>query len=128
MHLSSPQLGRLLAFARIALGLTALVAPKVPAAPWVGSKEAERSSVQLFARTLGARDLALGLGAVTAPNRNGALRSWVLLGAVADLCDAAATVKDFRQLPKISRWFVLASTVGAAAVGAVVAATIENEA
>jgi hypothetical protein len=126
LHLSSLALGRLLAFARIAIGLTALVAPKVPATPWVGSSEAERSSVQLFARTLGARDLALGLGGVTAPNVNGNLRSWVLMGALADLCDAAATVKSFPQLPKISRWFVLASTIGAATVGAAVAGTIEK--
>jgi hypothetical protein len=46
---------------RVALGLTALAWPVVPARPWVGAA-ADDLAVRVFGRALGARDLALGAG------------------------------------------------------------------
>jgi hypothetical protein len=50
---------------RVALGLTALAWPSVPARPWVGAA-ADDVAARVFGRALGARDVALGLGALAA--------------------------------------------------------------
>ena len=42
---------------RVALGVTALAWPSVPARPWVGAG-ADNVAAQVFGRALGARDLA----------------------------------------------------------------------
>lgn len=110
-------LGRGLGLIRCAIGVSALVTPTLLARPWVGKDEAQHSSVKLFARTLGGRDLALGLGAIIAPNTRRGLSSWVALGALADAGDLLATIVAFRKLPSWSRWLILALTLGAALVG-----------
>ena len=111
------QLGRGLGLLRCDIVISALVAPSLPARPWVGKNEARRTSVKLFARTLGGRDLALGIGAMFAPNTGRELSSWVALGALADAGDCLATIVAFKELPKRSRWLILALTLGAALVG-----------
>jgi len=55
---------------RVALGLTALAWPAVPARPWVGAS-ADDLAARVFGRALGGRDLALGLGALAALARLG---------------------------------------------------------
>ncbi|HUY29813.1 MAG TPA: hypothetical protein VMV02_02315 [Acidimicrobiales bacterium] len=116
-----------LAAARVALGAVAFVAPTVPARPWVGSEEAARPGARLLARALGARDLALGLGALLAMRHEASLRGWVEAGGLADAGDTVATLVAFRSLPRRSRWAVLASTVGAAAGAAVLAPYVDRE-
>ena len=111
------RIGRGLGLLRCAIGLSALLAPTLPARPWVGKDEARRVSVRLFARTLGGRDIALGLGAIVAPNTERGLSSWIQLGALADAGDFLATIAAFRRLPKLSRWLILVLTLGAALVG-----------
>jgi hypothetical protein len=54
---------------RVALGLTALAWPSGPARPWVGAA-ADDLAARVFGRALGARDLALGLGALAALRRS----------------------------------------------------------
>lgn len=108
---------RNLGFLRVAIGVAALALPSLPATPWVGRDESRRTSVRLFARTLGGRDLALGAGAILSSRETSALRRWTTLGALADLGDFVATLMAFRELPKRSRWLILLLTGGAAAVG-----------
>jgi hypothetical protein len=111
---------------RALIGITALAVPTVPAAPWVGSDEAKRPAVRLFARTIGGRDLALGLGAVMAARYDAPLRGWVEAGALADAGDTAATLLGFGELPRRTRWLVLGLTVGAAVAGAVLAPAVDR--
>lgn len=106
-----------LASSRTALGAIAYVLPKVPSAPWVGRSEASRQSVQLFARTLGARDLALGLGHLYSLASGKDTRKWLAAGAIADLGDTVATALDFKKLPKPHAYGVILLTVSAFAVG-----------
>ena len=109
---------------RVALGLTALAWPAVPARPWVGAS-ADDLAARVFGRALGARDLALGLGALTALQRPGAdpgpAAAWVAAGALSDALDVAASVASWRELPRMSRWLVAASAGGAALAGAAAA-------
>ena len=60
---------RSLAWARVALGVAAFALPRLPATPWIG-KDASRPSSRLLSRALGARDVALGLGALVSKTRS----------------------------------------------------------
>ncbi|MDA8290985.1 MAG: hypothetical protein M0Z33_04795 [Actinomycetota bacterium] len=115
-----------IAAARVALGAVAFVAPTLPARPWVGRDEAVRTGARLLARALGARDLALGVGACLALRRGSDARRWVEAGGLADAGDTVATLVSFRSLPTLSRWAVLASTVGAAAGAALLAPLVDR--
>lgn len=116
---------------RVALGVTALARPGVPARPWVGKTAADGVAAKVFGRALGARDLALGLGALAALNAaavgpgqfnaatagQGAASLWVAAGALSDALDVAVSAASWRELPKLTRWLVAASAGGAAVVG-----------
>ena len=109
---------------RVALGLTALAWPAVPARPWVGAS-ADDLAARVFGRALGARDLALGLGALAARarHRTGPAASWVAAGALSDALDVAASLASWDDLPRLTRWLVAASAGGAALTGAAAALT-----
>ncbi len=106
---------------RVALGLTALAWPSVPARPWVGAA-ADDLAARVFGRALGARDVALGMGALAALQRPGAepgsAAAWVAAGALSDALDVAASLASWRELPRMTRWLVAASAGGAAMTGA----------
>jgi hypothetical protein len=112
---------------RVAIGVVALTAPPLIARPWIGPA-AGSAEARVLARALGGRDLALGLGALTAllapePGTGspvpaaGSAGVWVGAAAVADALDALATAASWRKLPA-SRWLVALSAAGAAALGA----------
>ena len=113
----------LVAVGRVAIGVTALAWPSVPSRPWVGAT-ADDLTARVFGRALGARDLALGLGALAAllrPAEAGDLDSagaWVAAGALSDALDVVASLASWRELPRVGRWLVVASAGGAAVVGA----------
>jgi hypothetical protein len=106
---------------RVALGVTALAWPAVPARPWVGVA-ADSVAAQVFGRALGARDLALGLGALASLQGpaagTGSARAWVAAGALSDALDVMASLKSWPELPRFTRWLVVASAGGAALAGA----------
>jgi hypothetical protein len=109
---------------RIVLGLTAVARPAVPARPWVGVAPNDLS-IRVLARALGARDIALGLGAATAlrqaASEPGSAEAWVAAGALSDALDACVTLALWRELPRRGRWTVAASAGIAALIGATAA-------
>ncbi|HKR51378.1 MAG TPA: hypothetical protein VJT72_17705 [Pseudonocardiaceae bacterium] len=116
---------------RVALGVTALLRPGVPARPWVGAALAAGPAGQVFGRALGGRDLGLGLGALLAllrPDSSAAAgwvaAGWVAGGALADGADVLATVAAWPALPRWGRLGILGLAGGAAAVGALTAVTL----
>jgi hypothetical protein len=112
---------------RVALGLTALVWPSVPARPWVGGA-ADDLGARVFGRALGARDLALGLGALaTLQGSDGGASAWVAAGALSDALDVVASVASWRELPQTGRWLVVASAGGAALAGAAGAVAVRAD-
>ena len=106
---------------RVAIGLAALAWPSVPSRPWVGAA-ADDLAARVFGRALGARDVALGVGALTALRgeaaQPGSARAWVAAGALSDALDVVASVSSWRDLPRIGRWLVAVSAAGAALTGA----------
>ena len=87
------RLGQAMALGRVAIGVSALAAPTLLARPWIGDGAA-RQDARLLARTMGGRDVALGLGALRALSRDRTdeARIWVGLGGMADAVDATVTV------------------------------------
>lgn len=113
-----------LAAARIVLGVVAYTVPAAPARPWVGAA-ADTVPVTVLARALGARDIALGAGAMLAQRRDAPLRGWIEAGGLADLGDVAATLISFRALPRFGRWAVLAAASGGVVGAKVLAASVD---
>jgi hypothetical protein len=109
-----------LALNRLAFGLNYVVRPDAVGQSWIGAAAARRAGTQVLARGLGARDVALGAGALAALHRgdDDAARRWMAAHAVADGVDLVATVVARDGLPP--RQAVLATLVAAAstAVGA----------
>jgi hypothetical protein len=119
------RLAQVVALGRIAIGCTALAAPTLMTRPWIGDA-AGSPDTRLLARTMGGRDVALGIGTLRALGvDDGEARPWVALAGMADAVDATVTVLAFRRLPPVTRWAILASTVGAALVSFRVAAALE---
>jgi hypothetical protein len=80
-----------LARCRIAIGIAAANAPRVATRVMGGSRRSERVA-PLFARMLGGRDIALGLGTVIALDRGKPVRGWLEGSALADAVDCVACV------------------------------------
>jgi hypothetical protein len=81
----------------------------------------------VLGRALGGRDLALGLGALAAFNQadgEDAASAWVAAGALCDALDVATTLAAWRELPRVTRWFVLSSAAGASLAGVAGAAAL----
>jgi hypothetical protein len=113
--------GRVVAALRVALGVAALVSPRLAAWPWVGRSAAEPAGTVL-GRAAGARDVALGAGALLATQQGvQAERTWVVAGVFCDLADATTTAANWRRLPAPGRLLVSGAAVGAAVVGTLAA-------
>lgn len=102
---------RVLAWARIGLGVVAFLAPTLPARPWVGD-DAVRSSTKTLARALGARDVALGFGTMLARLHGAPVRGWLEASAFADAGDVVATLIGWRMRPRFGRLGVLLAAAG----------------
>ncbi|MGH9177431.1 MAG: hypothetical protein ACRD0N_02595 [Acidimicrobiales bacterium] len=116
---------RLLAYGRLGLGVTALVAPRLPATFWVGRADASRPSAQLLSRALGARDVALGLGPVLALRHGTPVRGWVEAGGLADAGDLVATLLAWRHVPRRARPVMVGIIAGSMAASRVLAPSLD---
>ena len=121
------QIAEAVAWGRIAIGVTALLAPTAPLRPWVGRDFAWQPRAKLLARSLGARDLALGIGVMLALRHKAPVRGWVEGSGLADAGDTLATLLAFGKLPKGGRWLVLASAAGAVAAARLAAPVVDSE-
>ena len=118
-------LARLVGAGRVAVGVTALVSPVAVTEPWIGSL-ARAPGVRVFARAMGGRDIALGIGTLRAVTRPGdEARTWVALGGVADTVDLLATAFSFAKLPR-RRWAILVVTAAAAVASFRAATALEG--
>ena len=113
-----------LAAARIGLGVVAFVFPSVPGKPWIG-QEATRPGARLFARALGARDAALGLGLLLADRHDRPIRGWLEAGGLADAGDVLATLIGWKAAAPRTRWLVLAAAGGGVASARVLSPLVD---
>ena len=88
-----------IALGRVALGAALLVAPERIGRSWIGPAGTERS-VEVMARAVGARDVAIGVGGAAALlSGSDSARAWMLAAAAADLGDMVATLLARDVLP-----------------------------
>jgi hypothetical protein len=90
-----------LALNRVAFGMRFLLQPTAAGPSWVGRRRVRGAGTQLFVRALGARDLALGLGALASLRRSdpAEARRWMLAHALSDGADLVATLSARNRLP-----------------------------
>jgi hypothetical protein len=89
---------------RTGVGVAMLSAPKVPLR-FASGLEPSGTSVLLM-RTIGVRDLVVGLGSVAAA-RGGALaesRRWMLAATASDALDTVVCLASFRAIGKRDAW------------------------
>jgi hypothetical protein len=109
-------IARLVAAGRIGFGIALVVAPERMTTPWLGD-DARRPAARVVTRGLGARDLALGAGALAVCEPQ--LRPWVAAAIVADAADLVATVAAGGALPRTGRIIVGAVAAGGVALGVI---------
>jgi hypothetical protein len=114
------------ALGRLVFGAGLIAAPHRVAAGWLGD-DAGRPAAQVAIRGLGARDIALSAGALSALGDASRLRRWVVAAAACDLADVAialATPGD--ALPANARWGAAALGGGTALAGLLLYATLDE--
>lgn len=107
---------RLLAGSRILIGAALVAAPRTGGRLWLGA-DADRAPTEVALRALGARDVAIGLGALAALEAATPARRWLEAGVLADLGDAAAMAVVGDDVPAAMRLGTVGVAAGAAALG-----------
>jgi hypothetical protein len=110
-------LARGLAVGRIVFGAAMLLKPEEAVRGWIGRRPASYGGTQTITQAFGARDLALGAGALAAFASGRDARDWVIAGAACDLADLVATLTA-DDIPLSGRIIVSALASSAIAVSA----------
>jgi hypothetical protein len=111
-----------LAGGRIAIGVLSLLAPG-PLARTMTGRDGSGGGTSLFVTMVGARDLGLGLGMLSALDRGGPVRGWLEASALVDGIDVAACLLARHHV----RTSVLPGAVGLAATGALLSAWLSRQ-
>jgi hypothetical protein len=106
-----------LAVNRMLFGAGFILAPERSARGWI-SIDAATGGGRLMTRATGARDLALGLGALRALRSGADARAWFAAHLVSDATDFAATWAERRELPAPAVAFALTMAGASTAVSA----------
>jgi hypothetical protein len=114
--MNAARIARLVAAGRVGFGVALMLSPERLTTAWLGN-DAARIGTRVVTRGLGARDLALGTGALTASLAD--LQRWVAAGIIADAADLVATVAAGNSLPVTGRVLVGTVASAGAALGAV---------
>lgn len=110
-----------LARCRIAIGVAAVLAPGLAARAMSGRRRSD-GIAPVFARMLGARDVALGLGTVIALDRGGPVRGWLEGSALADTVDCVACVLARESLSPVA----VAAAAGLGGASAILGALLSR--
>jgi hypothetical protein len=94
---------------RLVLGLVLLVLPKLSLRFWMGTEESDSTRLRAAARSLGARDVAIGVGQLTALDTGAPVKGWVEAAVFSDASDAANALFFMRDVPPLLRlvWIVV---------------------
>jgi hypothetical protein len=113
---------------RIGFGLAYVLAPARAGRGWIG-RAARDPATQFFVRGHGARDVALGAGALVTlvPRQTPAARLCLAGQAIADGSDAVATMRARRRLPRKGFRFAMAMASVSAAIAALSSLLLERD-
>ena len=115
-----------LAASRLAFGALNLVRPGSAELTWIG-RAARKPGTQVMIRSQGARDLALGLGALWALREGRDAHAWMVAQVITDGADGVATWLARENLPTLPGRLALVAAVASTAVAAVAAAGLRRE-
>ena|ERR671929_1321886 len=117
-------LGGIVAAGRMGYGGAVLARPELAGIGWIGLRNARKPGTKLMIRSQGARDLALGAGALASllRGRTDEARMWFAGQTVSDGTDFAVTWAERRKLPRRGVTIGLASAGACTAVAAIAAA------
>jgi hypothetical protein len=107
---------------RIAIGVVSLLAPRLVGRAML-RPGGDSDGTRLFLRVLGARDLALGIGALVALDRTAPVRGWLRASVVVDGLDAAGSLLARHHL----RPTVFPAAAGAATAGALLSGWLSGQ-
>jgi hypothetical protein len=118
--MDASRLARTVAALRLAFGAGLVLAPARLAEPWVGS-DGTRPGTTVITRALGARDAALGAGALAADEAG--LPLWLAAAVAADTADLLSTLAGGPAVPARGRVLVaiLAGAGAASGIAALIA-------
>lgn len=100
---------RVMGFVRVVLGLALIVLPRLSLRFWMGAEESDSVRLRAAARSLGARDVAIGVGQLTALDTGAPVKGWVEAAVLSDAADAANALFFMRDVPPLLRlaWIVI---------------------
>jgi hypothetical protein len=114
----SPEMGaRVLAIGRVGIGAALLLRPRRAGAPWVGRKAARQRGTQALLRSMGARDVVIGMIALHTLKNPQIGPRWTKTCATIDAIDAVVTLAAIGDLPLYGVVSVTALAGGSAAAG-----------
>jgi hypothetical protein len=106
-----------LACNRILFGLGFVAVPHRAAQSWIGSS-AKTPGGQVMVRAAGARDLALGVGALAALRSNADARPWFAAHLISDAADLVATWAARSELGPLRTAYALSMAGASTAIAA----------
>jgi hypothetical protein len=124
MNMDATRLARLIAAGRVGFGVVLVAIPARLTVPWLGD-DGQRPAAQVLGRGLGARDLALGVGALAVPNAQ--LRPWVAAAIAGDAADLLSTLIAGDDVPVRGRIATAAVAAGAVVLGGVALAGLSDD-
>lgn len=119
------EIARVISLARCVAGAMMLMAPRRAAKGWSGIDHDEVPT-RMAMRSLGARDLAIGMGTLFALSHKGPVRGWVEAGMLSDAADAVNSVVAMPNASKVRSIFWATTSGAAALVGYRISLTIDD--
>lgn len=110
------ELATLLGWTRVAAGTAFTLAPAKASKLWMG-QNVDSVYTRMAGRSLGARDLALGIGLLQAIRRGTPARGWLEAAVLADAIDALASANTLRRFPKFRHLLFVGTGAGAVVAG-----------
>jgi hypothetical protein len=117
-------IARVHSLGRVALGAGLVVAPGLVAGTWVGAA-GDQPGGRVIAAAMGARDVGLGVGMLSAVGRGRGARPWLRAAILADAADLVATLRAREDLPPFSVPLVGGMAAGSVVLGVWLHATLE---
>lgn len=104
LDLDSRESARYMSLARFGIGVALLLFPRRCARGWLGEGAAAWQGTSVAMRAVGARDVAIAVGTMTALEDGGDVSAWLRAAATSDAGDTAAILLAFRNLRGLRRW------------------------
>lgn len=119
------EVARVISLARCGAGTVMMMAPRLAARGWTGIPD-ESPSTRMAMRSLGVRDVAIGMGTLFALSHDTPVRGWVEAGMLSDTVDSLNGAVTLAHVAKVRSLLWIAMSGLAALVGYRISLTIDE--